>query len=181
MSDCAGLQLMIRRVLILPLLASTFLTSCAQAQTLDEVSVRLDSAEAVSCEDTCKGVTLAVTLENRSKAPVCFSIRYINRITGAIFIAPKGSKSGDGFLVDAEPLDPVPNTPDHAAEFASMLKSEPNVYVAPGGKLTYSASTGDRFEIPKTPLIVNLGMYVAACNGDSYKRLSASRALTFSH
>ncbi|WP_426000736.1 hypothetical protein [Caulobacter sp. DWR1-3-2b1] len=143
------------------------------------MSIHLDSAEAVSCDNICKGVTLAVTVENRSTRPVCFSIRYINRIVGAIFIASPGSESGDGFLVDSEALDPVPNTPDHASEFASMLKSEPNVYVAPGGKMTYSASTGDRFEIPKMPLIVNLGMYISDCEGGEFKRLSSSHALTF--
>jgi hypothetical protein len=160
-------------------IASILSTLPACASGSDRIQLNINSAEAVSCQKSCKGVTLELSVTNNTDRPICFSIRYINRIAGAIFIGKGDAKYGDSFLVNPEALDTVPNTPDNSEEYVKMLKSEPNIYVERKSTLTYRVNTGDRFDIPKSDLKATIGMYAYGCSDSTYQRISASAPLWF--
>lgn len=154
-------------------------TGACAARESSQAKLTLTRAEAVSCQTVCKGVRLDIKVDNPSDAPLCFSVRYVTVVSHALFLAPPDASSGDGYMVDALPLDAVPDVPDHAADYVALLRSEPSIYVKPHGSLTYTASTGDRYEIPRGNIHANLGFYVFNCEGPDFTRLTASKALLF--
>lgn len=158
------------------------LSACAAPEALsgDQVSLTIDSARAISCSDTCKAVALDLTVTNNTSQAICFSVRYISRISNAVILADEGATDTDSFETVADPLEPVNDTPSGAPEFANFLREEPNIFVAPNSRLSFSTSTLDKYNIPKRDrIVVYLPFYVYPCSGSSFQRLQESSPLLF--
>lgn len=145
------------------------------------VELLINSATATSCQSSsCNSIVLDVTIKNMTDIPVCFSARYLTRVSSVIAVYQEGETDTDNFMVNPPPLEEFPDTPDQSAKHVAVLKREPNIHVAPGQELRFTTATADQYAIPKTVgILVALPVYVYPCDGEGFERLQQSAVLSF--
>lgn len=159
-------------------LASSLITaSCTAAESATFV---INNAEAINCDRVCASVRFDVTVINNTDVPVCFSERYISRVSSVMSLARSGDESSDNFTDNPPPLEEIPDTEEHSADYAAQLRREPNIFVRPNGELRFTATTGGQYRIPTDQdIVAYLPIYLYPCQGESYERIQRTAQLMF--
>lgn len=155
------------------------LTSCERKHEV-KVSISALSARASSCaKEACSNIIFDLKIQNDMEIPACISVRYVtSSISRSVVVArDKAGDSVEEFRTVFDPSDMAPDVPNGEMAHVAMLRSEPNVYIAPKSTLTYTAETGDKYKLPKARLNASLSIYAYPCANTEYSQLGYIRLM----